>query len=98
MFVKPLDTDLLEKLIPSHKYIVTIEEHSVQGGLGSAINNWIAENNLFGIRVLNFGIGDVFLDHGSYLDIIKEAGLTEEAIRSTILKECIPCCESAGIL
>jgi len=88
VFVKPLDTDLLEKLLPSHNLIVTIEEHSLQGGLGSALNKWLAENGATGVRVLNFGIGDVFLEHGSYKEVLEEAGLSEEKIRLAILAEC----------
>lgn len=87
VFIKPLDTDLLEKLIPSHRYIVTIEEHSLQGGLGSAVNQWIAENHFPHVQVVNFGIGDTFLEQGSYQEVLYDAGLTEEQIRMAILKE-----------
>ncbi len=87
VFIKPLDTDLLERLLSSHKYVVTIEEHSLQGGLASAINQWIAENHFPHVQVLNFGIGDTFLEQGSYQEVLYEAGLTEELIRKAICKE-----------
>lgn len=86
VFIKPLDTDLLEKLLPSHQYIVTIEEHSLQGGLASAVNQWLMQNNYSHVRVLNFGIGDTFLEQGSYPEVLNDAGLTEENIRNTICK------------
>ncbi len=88
VFVKPLDTNLLIELISSHKYIITLEEHSIQGGLGTAVNRLIIENGLSPEKIINLGIGDSFLEHGSYKEVLNEAGLTEEQICQTILLEC----------
>lgn len=87
VFIKPLDTDLLESLATTHSYFVTIEEHSVTGGLGSAINKWIADTGR-NVRLLSFGVQDLFLEHGSYEEILKDAGLTPECLLPVIVKEC----------
>ena len=87
VFVKPLDASLLLKLISSHKYVVTLEEHSLHGGLGSAIQKFIQENNLSPERVLHFGVPDAFFEQGSYKDISLEAGLTAEQIYKNLILE-----------
>ena len=87
IFVKPLDVDLLLKLFSSHKYIVTLEEHTLHGGLGAAINKLIVENGLTELKVLNIGIPDAFFEHGSYQEILFEAGLTENQVYEAILSE-----------
>lgn len=87
VFIKPLDADLLLPLISSHSMIVTLEEHSVKGGLGSCINNFIIENGLDSKKVLNLGIPDIFLDHGSYQDIIIDGGLSIEQVYERTIQE-----------
>lgn len=86
IFVKPLDQELLQKIVSSHKYIVTLEEHSLQGGLGSAINQWLIKHNIHHVQVLNLGIPDLFLDHGSYAEIVKDAGLSAPQVSAAILQ------------
>jgi 1-deoxy-D-xylulose-5-phosphate synthase len=86
IFVKPLDEELIRKIVASHKYIVTIEEHSLQGGLGSSINQWLIKEGIQDIQVLNLGIPDIFLDHGSYAQIIQEAGLSAPQISKAIVQ------------
>ncbi|MBM3198139.1 MAG: 1-deoxy-D-xylulose-5-phosphate synthase [Chlamydiae bacterium] len=88
VFIKPLDEELLLQLIPRHPFVITLEEHAVQGGLGTAIQAFCAKHGLFPEhKLLNLGIPDHFLDHGSYQDILREAGLAEETIFQTILAE-----------
>ncbi len=87
IFVKPLDTELLLRLISTHKYIITLEEHSIHGGLGTSINTFIAQNNLSPEKIINLAIPDIFLEQGSYRDILAEAGLTEDLIYKTLISE-----------
>lgn len=87
VFVKPLDTDLFCNLFSSHRYLVTIEEHSLNGGLASIISHFIVRNQFQHIHVLNFGIPDTFLEQGSNPELLREVGLHPEAIVSKILSE-----------
>ncbi len=84
IFVKPLDEGLLRKLMRTHRKIVTIEEHVVQGGLGTAINQFVLQNNFHDVSVLNLGIPDQFVEHGSRENLLTELGLTPEQITEKI--------------
>ncbi len=86
VFIKPLDEDLFYELLSSHKYVVTIEEHSLSGGLGMIFNSFIIRNGLLGTHVLNFGIPDTYLEQGSHAELLEQIGLTPEAIASRILQ------------
>lgn len=80
VFVKPLDTDLLCDLLTSHHQIVTLEEHSVVSGLGSIINNFLISHGYSNIQVLNFGIPEAYIEHGTHAALLKELGLTSDNI------------------
>jgi 1-deoxy-D-xylulose-5-phosphate synthase len=87
VFVKPLDSDLFCSILSSHKYAVTIEEHSLNGGLGSIFNSFLMRNKFTGISVLNFGIPDTFLEHGSHKELTQEITLHPEGITAHIVSE-----------
>jgi 1-deoxy-D-xylulose-5-phosphate synthase len=87
VFVKPLDHDLFLQLFSSHSHVVTIEEHALQGGLGSAINAFCINNQFNSLQILNFGIPDTFLEHGSHKELMQELGLTAEEISRKILAQ-----------
>lgn len=61
--VKPLDTDLLEEVFSSFDIIVTIEEHSLLGGFGSSVAEWVVDHQPLKGRLCRIGIADKFL-HG----------------------------------
>jgi 1-deoxy-D-xylulose-5-phosphate synthase len=85
IFVKPLDTDLFGKLLLTHTQIVTLEEHSLKGGLGSEINEFLFAHDFGHIQVLNFGIPEAFVEQGSYSELLNEIGLTPEKMLLRIL-------------
>jgi len=87
VFLKPLDSDLFCDILHNHKYIVTIEEHSINAGLGMIINNFIMRNKFQHVQALNFGIPDAFIEQGSNKDLFAELGLTPENIAHQILQE-----------
>jgi 1-deoxy-D-xylulose-5-phosphate synthase len=84
IFVKPLDADLLNKLLLTHSKVVTLEEHSVVSGLGSIVNNFLMQNGFNNVQVLNCGIPEIFLDQGSHAELIASIGLTADQITARI--------------
>lgn len=85
VFIKPLDSELLCKLLLDHQMIVTIEEHSVIAGMGAIVNNFLIRQGFSNVQVLNLGIPETFLDHGSHQDLLNEVGLTPEKIVRQII-------------
>ena len=86
--VKPLDRVLLEYVRSSYKMIVTLEEHSLIGGLGSAISEWMADNAPCDCRLLRFGTEDRFLNiSGKQSYARAQYGFTAEKIVAKILRE-----------
>ncbi len=84
-FVKPLDTDLIRQLLSTHDILVTLEDHAIAGGAGSAVNEYLAIINQFPKKLLNFGIPDQFIDHGTQAEQQKLAGLDAESLVQRIL-------------
>lgn len=84
VFIKPLDSDLLYELISTHPFIVTLEEHSLNGGFSYIFNNFTIRNGFNNLQILNLGIPDTFLQHGSNADLLKELGLDSIQIASKI--------------
>ncbi|HNJ87739.1 MAG TPA: transketolase C-terminal domain-containing protein, partial [Agitococcus sp.] len=82
-FVKPLDEQLIRELAQEHDLLVTVEEHAIMGGAGSAVNEFIFAQNL-GVSVLNLGIPDAFIEHASHSDMLKACGLDAQGIINTI--------------
>jgi 1-deoxy-D-xylulose-5-phosphate synthase len=82
-FVKPLDGTLLLELAKCHECFVTIEDNAIAGGAGSAINEFLCAHQCF-IPVLNLGLCDEFLEHGSREELLAECGLNHEGIIHSI--------------
>jgi len=82
-FVKPLDTELVLELCKSHDLLVTVEENVVMGGAGSGVNELLmAENQR--VWVLNLGLPDRFVDHGTHAQLLQACGLDEAGILQLI--------------
>lgn len=82
--IKPLDEQYLTAAMAKFDHLVTIEEHSIHGGFGSAILEWINDNG-FAQPVKRFAIPDKFIDQvGSVDDARKAAGLTAEQMLSEL--------------
>ena len=85
-FAKPLDKTLLLKQTKFSPLIVTMEDHVITGGFGSAVIETLQESNTL-ISVEHIGWPDKFVEHGSSIDILREAyDLSPDAIRARILK------------
>jgi len=84
-FVKPLDVELVKQLAESHDLIVTVEEHQVMGGAGSAVCEALAAMRVEK-RVLLLGLPDRFVDHGDPAKLLASVGLDAEGIRASIAR------------
>ena len=82
-FVKPLDGDLILELAKDHDAFVTLEDHAVAGGAGSAMGEFLAAQGVQ-LPVLNLGIPDAFIEHGSREECLAIAGLDPEGIRKSV--------------
>ncbi len=82
-FIKPLDQNLILKMAEQHDVLVTIEENVIQGGAGSGINEILAANKVM-IPVLNLGLPDNYIEHGSRDDCLAMAGLDVETVSDQI--------------
>jgi 1-deoxy-D-xylulose-5-phosphate synthase len=89
-FVKPLDQELIVDLATSHQLVVTLEENTVMGGAGSAVNEYLVQEN-FSIPILNLGLPDRFLEHGKVPDMLAEVGLDSDAIATSIRQKLKAC-------
>ncbi len=79
-FIKPLDETMLLALAKEHMPLLVLEEGSIQGGLGSAIMEFYAQNSLHSVQVHLAGVPDQFIEHASIKEQRAQCGLTAEAV------------------
>lgn len=82
-FVKPLDENLLHEVFSKFKKIITIEDGTIVGGFGSAIVEFMAENN-YTAEVKMLGIPDLIVEHGSPRELHRECNYDAQAIVETV--------------
>ena len=82
-FIKPLDEQLLLQLSANHHYLITVEENAIQGGAGSAINEYLTSENVT-IPILNLGIPDRFIEQGTREECLAACGLDSSGIMLAI--------------
>jgi 1-deoxy-D-xylulose-5-phosphate synthase len=82
-FVKPLDEDAVLAAAASHELLVTIEENAIAGGAGSAVNELVAARGA-GVALLNLGLPDRSLAHGTREQVLADAGLDRNTIAAAV--------------
>jgi 1-deoxy-D-xylulose-5-phosphate synthase len=82
-FVKPLDEDLIVALAARHRALVTIEENATHGGAGSGVGELLASEGIQ-IPLLQLGIPDRFIEHGSREGCLAAAGLDAAGLSASI--------------
>nr|VFJ43611.1 MAG: 1-deoxy-D-xylulose-5-phosphate synthase [Candidatus Kentron sp. DK] len=82
-FIKPLDEEMVLRMASEHDLLVTVEENAVAGGAGSGVNECLSANGVT-TPIINHGLPDWFIAHGSRQDVLAEAGLCAEGIRRKI--------------
>jgi transketolase len=82
--IKPIDVDLIEKISNKKKLILTVEEHNIIGGLGSAVAETLSGNGS-GYKLIRLGVNDYYSSGGSYEYLKETYGLSVKKITETIL-------------
>ncbi|NYS61200.1 1-deoxy-D-xylulose-5-phosphate synthase [Vreelandella salicampi] len=81
--IKPLDRDAVLHAADEHELLVTLEENVIAGGAGSAVNELLAAEGVQ-IEVLNLGLPDAFVEHGTPAELLRDCGLDAEGIERAI--------------
>ena len=82
--IKPIDKDIILEAAKDTGLLLTVEEHSVIGGLGSAVSDVVTES--LPTKVIKIGVNDEFGHSGPAVDLLKEFGLSSENIVKTAKK------------
>lgn len=85
VFLKPIDEELLNKIAGKFKYIITVENGVLKGGLGSAVLEFLSENNYTETYVHRVGIPDEFVTHGSISELQQITGIDAAGILEQII-------------
>ena len=83
-FAKPVDKDLIVQYAKSTRCLITIEEHSLKGGFGSAVLEALQEEQVCSVPVKCIGLGDIVLEHGAPGKQRKDLKLDPEGLFDTI--------------
>ena len=83
-FLKPLDEKILHEVGSRYKHIVTIEDGVRNGGLGSAVLEWMNDHG-YQIQITRLGLPDQFVEHGTVAELQQIVGLDTESIKRAIL-------------
>ena len=82
-FAKPLDEALAVEMAKTHELVVTVEEHAVLGGAGSAVAESLAAHGI-AAPVLHLGLPDRFVDHGDAHQLLAMVGLDRDGILKSV--------------
>ena len=85
IFLKPIDTTLLKEVGENYKYVMTIENGVVNGGLGSTVLEYFSENHNHDIDVTRVGLPDEFVTHGAIKDLTRLCRLDVEGLGERML-------------
>jgi 1-deoxy-D-xylulose-5-phosphate synthase len=84
-FLKPLDDNILEEVATHFKKIITIEDGVRNGGLGSAILEWMDDHH-FSPEIIRMGLPDKFVEHGTVDQLHQLVGIDKDNIKREILR------------
>ncbi|TAJ15112.1 1-deoxy-D-xylulose-5-phosphate synthase [Marinilabiliaceae bacterium JC017] len=84
-FVKPLDENILHHVFANFNKVLTIEDGTIIGGLGSAVIEFMTDHGYMA-HVKRLGIPDKFIDHGTQTELARDCGYDKDGIRTAILE------------
>ncbi len=82
-FIKPVDEDIILEMARTHELLVTLEDNVVEGGAGSAVNEILTKHGVVH-PVINYGLPDRLIQHGSREDMLDDVNLTKEGLMNFI--------------
>ena len=84
IFLKPLDDDLLAQVAEGYDHIITVEDGTTVGGLGSAVAEWLTQNGHTALGLHRVGVPDTFVHQGTVAQLYKQCGMDAESIEKLI--------------
>lgn len=84
-FAKPLDEMLLHQIFYQFEYVITVEDGCIQGGFGSAVLEFMADNG-YSAKVARLGIPDLIVEHGEQPELYRECGYDAKGIAERVRK------------
>lgn len=78
-FLKPIDQSALHEVFSRHRKIITVEDGTIVGGLGSAVMEFMADHH-YSAKIIRLGIPDRFVEHGTQIELYHECGYDKEGI------------------
>lgn len=84
-FAKPIDENLLHEVFAKHTKVITVEDGCIVGGMGSAVVEFMADNN-YQAQVKRLGIPDKYIEHGEQKELYAECGYDAAAIVNTAIE------------
>ena len=85
IYLKPMDESILHEVGQHFSHIITVEDGTITGGLGSAVVEFMAENG-YQIQVKRIGVNDQFVEHGNMPELYRLCGMDAESIAQTIIE------------
>ena len=85
-FVKPIDTEMIDKMAKKTRLLVSLEENALLGGFGSAVAEYMADAGIT-TPLLRIGIPDRFIPQGARSKLLEDCGLSPERITETIMRK-----------
>lgn len=92
-FVKPLDEEMLHEIFSKFKKVITVEDGCLQGGVGSAILEFMADNQ-YQAEVKRLGIPDRIVEHGEQFELHRECGFDADGIERAVIEMLEPVAKS----
>lgn len=88
LFLKPLDEDLLREIASKYKTIITLEDGVIKGGFGSAVLEFLSDNQL-NVELHRIGLPDEFVAHGTQEELYHIYGMDAEGIANKVRSLCL---------
>lgn len=85
IFLKPIDEAILAEVKDKYAHVVTVEDGTIEGGLGSAVSEWLSDKEN-APRLTRLGIPDEFVHQGTVAQLKHQCGIDAESIADTICK------------